>query len=60
MSQFLPEPIIRQAVDRLWELSNSKSDIYECTHWLLAIENLSKQLKDPQLLEKVKTRRFQW
>lgn len=33
MSQFLPEPIIRQAVDRLWELSNSKSDSYEIKHW---------------------------
>lgn len=54
MSQFLPESIIRQAVDRLWELANSKSDRYEGKHWLFAIDDLSKQLKDPQLLEKVK------
>lgn len=54
LSRFLPETHIRQAVDRLWELANSKSDEYEGKHWLFAIEDLSKQLKDPQLLEKVK------
>jgi|688.fasta_scaffold176826_2 hypothetical protein len=54
MSQFLPETHIRQAVDRLWELANSKLDRYEGKHWLFAIDDLSKQLKDPQLLEKVK------
>lgn len=54
MSQFLPQPLIRQAVDRLWYLAHSETDKYEANHWLYAIDDLSKQLKDPQLLEKVK------
>ena len=54
MSQFLPEALLRQAVDQLWVLANSQTDKYERRHWLFAIEELSKQLKDPYLLEKVK------
>ncbi|MCW5821617.1 MAG: hypothetical protein KIT34_02380 [Cyanobacteria bacterium TGS_CYA1] len=53
MSQFLPESIIRQAIDRLWILASSQTDKYKGRHWLFAIEELSKQIKDPQLLEKV-------
>lgn len=54
MSHFLPEELIRQAVDRLWDLAHSQTEKYEGKHWLHAIDELSKQLKDPQLLEKVK------
>jgi len=54
MSQFLPGTLIRQAVDRLWMLAKSQADKYESRHWLFAIEELSKQLKDPQLLAMAK------
>lgn len=54
MSQFLPESIIRQSVEQLWELAGSYADTYESQRWLIAIDILSKQLKDPQLLERVK------
>jgi hypothetical protein len=55
MSQYLPEHVMRSTVDKLWSLANAaKTDSYKGKHWFFAIDDLAKQLKDPQLLEKSK------
>lgn len=53
MSQFLPESFMRLAVDRLWERWSSDSDKWNSRHWLFALADLAKQLRDPLLLERV-------
>lgn len=54
MSEFLPETVLRRAVDRLWELAKAETRKYSTQGWLIAINHLSWQLKDVRLLEQVK------
>jgi hypothetical protein len=52
MAVFMPEPIMRQAVTRLWELFelNGRNDL---SSFIFALEYLAWQLKDPALLIEV-------
>lgn len=54
MSLFLPDYYLRKAVERLWELTKAETSNSCQSWWLIAIEQLAWQLKDPLLLEQVK------
>lgn len=56
--QYLPEPVLRGMVDRLWAMSKKEPDKYSSRHATLGIEALAKELKDPKLFERA--RRAAW
>lgn len=45
-------------VDYMWERESQDSDEYRSRHWLIAIESIARQLRDPILFEKA--RRTSW
>jgi len=51
MSKYLPEHLMRSAVEKLWRLAESEGDKYALA---FAIADLAEQLKDPALLEAAK------
>ena len=53
-SDYLPESAIHSMVGQLWDLAQQGEDEYRTRHWILGIESLARQLKDPHLFEKAR------
>lgn len=56
-SAFLPEQSLQRLIERCWALAESEVDGRESRPWLMAIESLAKQRRDPFLFERVKRHR---
>ncbi len=55
MSEYLSEPMLRQGAERMWTLARSAASSYKRQHWIFALADLATQLKDPFLLESVRS-----
>jgi hypothetical protein len=53
-AQYLPEPVMRAMIERLWKSAEKESDEYRKSHWLRMVESLARQLKDAPLFEKAR------
>lgn len=54
-AEFLPSEELRQLAERFWEGSKQEpKDSFGGSHWLLGVEALAGQLKDPVLFEKAR------
>ena len=51
---YLPEPVIRTMIERLWKSAEKESDEYRKRHWLRMVESLARQIKDAPLFEKAR------
>ncbi|WP_342347859.1 DUF6880 family protein [uncultured Nitrospira sp.] len=51
---YLPESQIRNMIARLNTLAEAETEEYQKRHWLLGIESLARQIKDPALFEKTR------
>jgi hypothetical protein len=51
-AQYLPEPVIRTLIERLWALTDAETVIYDKRHWIFQIESLARQIHDAPLYEK--------
>ena len=53
-NQFLPEDLLQNLADCLWQRSQQeRHDTYQAQHWLLVLETVARQLKNASLYEKV-------
>ena len=51
--QYLPEDLLQNLADRLWQRSQQeRQDTYQARHWLLVLETVARQLKNAALYEK--------
>lgn len=50
--RYLPEPFMRQLIERFWLLAGKEPNEEHAWHWLSAIQSLARQLKDAPLFEK--------
>lgn len=57
-AEYLPEPNIRNMIDRFQDAADEETDEYRKHHWFRAIESLARQIKDAPLFEK--TRLASW
>ncbi|MDG5766054.1 hypothetical protein QA596_01160 [Balneolales bacterium ANBcel1] len=57
-SEYLPESVIRSLIHRIQQTADAESDEYHKRHWLLLIESLARQIRDPELF--LKTRQASW
>ncbi len=57
VSSSLPRPSLQRLVERCWALAKNEADGWESTRWMVAIESVAKQLRDPFLFERVKKHR---
>ena len=59
--EFLTEPVIRELIGELQQrtdgASTSQEHDFKTRHWLLLIESLARQIKDPQLFEQTRRAR---
>jgi hypothetical protein len=53
-SEYLPEPVMRDIIGRLWKSAEKESNEYRKSHWLRMVESLARQLKDAPLFEKAR------
>ncbi len=51
-ANFLPESYLRRMVEEFWPLGEQEPNEYKKYHWYGAIEDIARQLKDPNLFEK--------
>ena len=51
---YLPEPVMRTMIERLWKSAEKESDEYRKRHWLRMVESLARQIKDAPLFEKAR------
>jgi len=48
-AEYLPEAVIRSLIHRMQQMADTESDEYSKWHWLLLVESLARQIKDPEL-----------
>ncbi len=53
-AEYLPEPVIRNIIERLQQFAEQETDEIQRRHWLIPVESLAKQLKDAPLFEKTR------
>jgi hypothetical protein len=51
---YLPGAVIRKTAEGLWSPAENETDEYLKRHWLLLIQSMARQLKDPKMFEKAR------
>ena len=57
-SEYLSKPALQSMVDQLWNLAQQEDNEHKKRHWILGIESIARQLKDPHLYEQARRALF--